>query len=470
MELPVGFKIKAPAPPGGREVQYTVEKRLGAGAAGTVYRVHDDSKNNYAMKVFYLPPEIEDKKARDDVENLFFTEAAAQQLISSTSSQCQTNIVCLYNSFILDRSDGSSLAILIYELMDGDIFDFPPDQTDFLYAMRCLLEALVYIHSEDFAHRDIKLENALRRGHVYKLGDLGFLCVSGARAAKSKDDPVNNIPTCNYDAFTLTYLPPEAMRYIKLFGTEPDKMENQKAADVYALGIVFFEILFGKEPFDVSGNDDDFIQRMMALDQSDLTNTIMNAKPRFDIPEGLLTELKKLIIDMTQLDFTKRPTAKDALARFDKIVPLSLPPISALGPLPPIPSVSSVPLIPPAPAQGVSSVPQFPPPRASVSAPADLTAWRPGTFYDLDTQRLMSARELVRNIEAKLLEPQRLEYYKQIIDSYANASPEMIDRDHLREILQQVEDHLSILKTQGLQAQIPYTEALRDGIKEILVQ
>lgn len=88
-----------------------------------------------------------------------------------------------------------------------------------------VLQALAYIHRRDILHRDLKPSNVLvKDGHAY-VADFGL--------AQTLDDARGGI------AGTLAYMSPEV-----LMGGSPTQ-----ASDLFALGVMLYEILIGKHPF-----------------------------------------------------------------------------------------------------------------------------------------------------------------------------------------------------------------------------
>jgi len=110
-----------------------------------------------------------------------------------------------------------------------------------------VIQALKYIHSKDIIHRDIKPENLLNCLGVIKLADFGW----------SVHAPSNRRNTmCG----TLDYLPPEM---IQRSGTR----DYDKTVDIWSLGILAFEFVTGKPPFE-TGSSKETHSKIRALDFS----------------------------------------------------------------------------------------------------------------------------------------------------------------------------------------------------------
>src|SRR5712671_2782411 len=204
--------------------QLEILELLGAGGMGVVYKARQRQLDRLvALKI--MPPE----SGRDPAFAERFTREAR-----SLARLNHPNIVGVYD---FGQSDG--LYYFMMEYVDGANLrqmeragQFTPAQALAIVPKIC--DALQYAHDEGIVHRDIKPENILvdKKGRV-KIADFGLAKLLG----KERTD------------FTLTGSQ-QAM------GTphymSPEQMEGAKdidhRADIYSLGVVFYELLTGELP------------------------------------------------------------------------------------------------------------------------------------------------------------------------------------------------------------------------------
>jgi tetratricopeptide (TPR) repeat protein len=207
--------------------RFVIEARLGAGGMGEVYRAVDSQlKRTVAIKRMSwragLTPED---------HALFLKEA------QRASALQHPNIASIYDVF---QENGEVL--LVMEYVEGSTLRHAigkpmPLEQFFDLAIQCS-SALVAAHEKGILHGDIKPENIMldASGQV-KLLDFGV-----ARRMPGEDPAGETLTTVwapGQVSGTPTYMAPEVLK-----GGVPDAR-----ADVFALGIVFYEMLAGRHPF-----------------------------------------------------------------------------------------------------------------------------------------------------------------------------------------------------------------------------
>jgi serine/threonine-protein kinase len=212
---------------GGQRVgRYRIVRFLGAGAMGEVYLADDPHiERRLAIKTVRLeggrPQDIEDRKKR-----LLREARAAGRLL-------HPNVVTLF-----DTGEEDGLLFLAFEFVEGcDLasrleMGEPPTLREVLRITRQVAEALDYAHRQGIVHRDIKPSNILidTGGHV-KVADFGIAKVAGQNTELTVAGSVMGSPQ---------YLSPEQIRGDELDGR----------SDVFSLGVVLYELLSGRRPFD----------------------------------------------------------------------------------------------------------------------------------------------------------------------------------------------------------------------------
>ena len=211
--------------------RYKVIKKLGEGGMGTVYLgEHATIGKKFAVKV--LSHEFAHK---DDLRERFLQEARAASMIS------QENVVEITD--FGDTPDGSVFFVMEF-LAGEDLSDTVKSQGKLPWArvkpiMLQICRALAAAHDAGIIHRDMKPENCyrVRRGKnedFIKVLDFGI-----AKVTSDEDGEGKGLTRTGMIFGTPEYMSPEQAQ-----GARPDHR-----VDVYATGVIMYELLTGRVPF-----------------------------------------------------------------------------------------------------------------------------------------------------------------------------------------------------------------------------
>ena len=200
--------------------KYKVVGEIAKGGMGVVYKAIHPSLKRYVV--------IKKMTARGNAANAERFKKEAQILLDLQSPY----IVHLFDYF----TEGS-YRYMVEELVDGAALDkliqkqtsLPPQIAMLFLQDACF--ALKYAHSKDIVHRDIKPGNLLisKRGEI-KLADFGI----------ASDAEGDGITQTGVALGTPAYMPPEQFE---------DSSKVDCRADIYALGIMLYEMVTGTKPY-----------------------------------------------------------------------------------------------------------------------------------------------------------------------------------------------------------------------------
>jgi serine/threonine-protein kinase len=200
--------------------RYVIERRVARGGMATVYQALDQRlERPVAIKIMH--PHL----AEDEEFTKRFIQEARQ-----AARLAHPNIVNVF-----DQGQEGAITFIVMEYLPGitlrellnDFGALTPAQT--LDIVKAVLFGLDAAHSAGIVHRDLKPENVLLAddGRI-KIADFGL-----ARAAN------NNTATSQALLGTIAYLSPELIA----------RGIADVRSDIYALGIMMFEMLTGRQPY-----------------------------------------------------------------------------------------------------------------------------------------------------------------------------------------------------------------------------
>ncbi len=207
--------------------RFEVKTILGEGAAGCVYKVFDrNTEKEVALKVLTHADAFDEHTVKRFVEEVNISQQLKHPNLAQAYEFISTDESIAYT---LEYVEGKDL---------GEVLDEGPlqyKQIDKIFKQ--LLSALFFLHEHDILHRDLKLENIMiRNDGVAKLTDFGLI--------KNKNKA--KLTRTGVLLGTAQYMPPE---YIQ-------KGEYTHKSDLYAAGIVLYELLTGERRLsDLAGNE-----------------------------------------------------------------------------------------------------------------------------------------------------------------------------------------------------------------------
>jgi hypothetical protein len=260
--------------------RYRLERRIGRGGAGAVWRAHDERLDRpVAVKQIPIAPDAE-ASSRDRA--LREARAAARLRVPT--------VVQVYDVI---EEDGH--AYLIMELVDAPnlstlVRRHGPLEAPKVAAMGLqILDALEAAHRVGILHRDVKPSNVLIDHDTPRLTDFGI--------ARVGDDPA--LTTTGVVMGTPAYIAPEHAR----------GEEIGPAVDLYGLGATLYYAVEGESPFGAK----DSLSTVMA---------VVTAPPRPMTRAGALTDLLTELLDKKP---AARPEPADIRRRLNRVVKSSRP-------------------------------------------------------------------------------------------------------------------------------------------------
>ena len=255
---------------------YEVKSELGRGGMATVYRAYDPRfEREVAVKV--LPSEL----LHSDPQFRLRFEREAKIIAQLEHSA----IVPVYD---VGEADGQPYFVMRY-MNGGSLSDLIKagglTMEDASRILGAIAPGLDEAHSNGIVHRDIKPSNILfdKRGNPY-ISDFGIAKLSQAQSGNVTGSAIIGTPA---------YMAPEQAQ-----GTEVDGR-----ADIYALGIILFEMLTGKQPYEA-----DTPMAVAIKHITDPVPHIQHANPK--LPESMDAIIQ-------------RAMAKDKLQRFSTAVEMT---------------------------------------------------------------------------------------------------------------------------------------------------
>lgn len=232
--------------------RYAIQEVIGVGGMAIVYKAYDEIDDRVvAVKVLK-----EEYLSNDDFKRRFKNESKAIAMLS------HPNIVKVYDVSLDER-----LQYIVMEFVDGITLKEYIDQQHILTWKEAvhftvqILRALQHAHEKGIIHRDIKPQNIMMlEDGTIKVADFGIARMANSETRTMTDKAIGSVH----------YISPE-----QASGSRTDEK-----SDIYSLGVMLYEMLTGKLPFESDNAVSVAIMQMQTKPR----------KPRElnpDIPEGL---------------------------------------------------------------------------------------------------------------------------------------------------------------------------------------
>ena len=246
--------------------RYEILEVIGTGGMAVVYKAVDQRLNRFvAVKI------LRDELARDEeFRARFQIEAQAVAMLS------HPNIVSVY-----DVSHTEDVEYIVMELIEGvTLMQYMQKRgalgwKEALHFSVQITKALEHAHNKGIVHRDIKPQNImiLRDGTI-KVADFGIAALESTQEQRS-DQTVGSVH----------YIAPEQAR-----GETPDTR-----SDIYSLGVVMYEMLTGKMPYDGETAEQIALKHIAGI-----------AVPPQEINPDIPDELARITLKAMNADIKKR--------------------------------------------------------------------------------------------------------------------------------------------------------------------
>ena len=246
--------------------RYEILEVIGTGGMAVVYKAVDQRLNRFvAVKI------LRDELARDEeFRARFQIEAQAVAMLS------HPNIVSVY-----DVSHTEDVEYIVMELIEGvTLMQYMQKRgalgwKEALHFSVQITKALEHAHDKGIVHRDIKPQNImiLRDGTI-KVADFGIAALESTQEQRS-DQTVGSVH----------YIAPEQAR-----GETPDTR-----SDIYSLGVVMYEMLTGKMPYDGETAEQIALKHIAGI-----------AVPPQEINPDIPDELARITLKAMNADIKKR--------------------------------------------------------------------------------------------------------------------------------------------------------------------
>ena len=273
-------------PPGTRLGGYVVRSLIGSGGMGEVYLAFDERlRRNVAVKL--MAPRLEHEALAVD---RFIREALAVSALN------HPNIVTIHEAGAAPEG-----RFIVMEYVQGrslrEVIRINPPLDLARDLARQVAEALAVAHARQIVHRDVKPDNVMVRDDGYvKVLDFGLARI--AMTEHAAEATVSAETRTGLVLGTIGYLSPEQARGEAV----------SIASDVFALGILLYELLTGQHPFHAPSP-------LAVLHSITSDAPVPPSRLGIDVPASL----DQLVLECLQKDARLRPVASEVASRLRSV-------------------------------------------------------------------------------------------------------------------------------------------------------
>jgi serine/threonine protein kinase len=238
--------------------KYSYVKLLGTGSSSTVsLYIHTSSRKYFAIKTL--------KKRKS-------SKIITRELKSLQSLKGSQNIINLTESI----EETENFHIVLEYCKDGNLTDYLENNRKIPFSHKIslivdIIRAVYDLHSLKIIHRDLKTSNFLLNEGIVKLADFGI----------SRKPDKSDLTLCG----TPFYMAPEMFSGVRY---------NSKV-DIWAIGVIFYEILLGRHPFTANTLDELIRNINMKVDFQGLgEDEVEILKMALQVKPGLRSGIKKM--------------------------------------------------------------------------------------------------------------------------------------------------------------------------------
>ncbi|HPB95989.1 MAG TPA: serine/threonine-protein kinase, partial [Polyangiaceae bacterium] len=265
--------------------RYRIEAELGSGGMGAVYRAeHTLMRKRVAIKV--LHPEM---TQHTEVVERFEREAMAAAHIEHPNVAAATDFGKLENGsffLVLEYVEGASLRDV---LQQG-----PMHPRRVIHIGKQIATALARAHGLGIVHRDLKPENIML---VSRDTDPDFVKVLDFGIAKVPVSQISKEAGKQHKTLTkvgMVYGTPEYMAPEQALGQDVDAR-----ADLYALGVILYEMLVGRRPFEA-----DNPVALLGMQVTQPPPAFRQVAPGLHLPQ----EIEAIVMELLEKEAARRPS------------------------------------------------------------------------------------------------------------------------------------------------------------------